>query len=141
MVRPGPRKGEAHLSSSSFSLPARLLSGPRLGLRANVKGGHSAPRGLPGNANLEQLKNGAKSFQCAVRATPRYSRSPHAQPIGEPSRDQQELVNEFLRLATARVLLDHGADPNAGFLWEGLSPPFTALRRVRMGRGRSADSQ
>jgi hypothetical protein len=25
------------------------------------------------------------------------------------------------------VLLDHGADPNAGYLWEGLSPPFTAL--------------
>ena len=225
------------------------------------------PRGLPGNANLEQLKNGAKSFQRAVRAgdagaaevvrefhprlgqaqpgspeleafkradaqlvvarsfgfpswpklkayvelTPRYSRSPHAQPIGEPIRDQQELVDEFLRLAcltyggddparwakaremldatpqlatasiyaiaavgeaaaaqellerdpeavnrqggphdwepllyltysrlgpthpgrdalaTARVFLDHGADPNAGFLWEGLSPPFTAL--------------
>ena len=30
-------------------------------------------------------------------------------------------------LETARVLLDHGADPNAGYLWEGLSPPFTAL--------------
>ena len=26
------------------------------------------PRGLPGNANLEQLKKGAKSFQRAVRA-------------------------------------------------------------------------
>jgi hypothetical protein len=26
------------------------------------------PRGLPGNANLEQLKNGAKSFQRAVRS-------------------------------------------------------------------------
>src|SRR5246500_5504127 len=26
------------------------------------------PRGLPGNANLEQLKNGSKSFQRAVRA-------------------------------------------------------------------------
>jgi len=26
------------------------------------------PRGLPGGANLEQLKNGAKSFQRAVRA-------------------------------------------------------------------------
>ena len=26
------------------------------------------PRGLPGNANLEQLRKGAKSFQRAVRA-------------------------------------------------------------------------
>jgi hypothetical protein len=30
-------------------------------------------------------------------------------------------------LETARVLLEHGADPNAGYLWEGLIPPFTAL--------------
>jgi ankyrin repeat protein len=30
-------------------------------------------------------------------------------------------------LETARLLLDHGADPNAGYLWEGLCPPFTAL--------------
>lgn len=27
----------------------------------------------------------------------------------------------------ARVLLAHGADPNAGFLWDGLTSPFTAL--------------
>ena len=37
-------------------------------------------------------------------------------------------------LETARVLLDHGADPNAGYLWEGLSPPFTALTGA-FGRG------
>jgi hypothetical protein len=226
-------------------------------------------RGLPGNANIEQLRNGAKSFQRAVRAgdagaaevvrefhprlaqaqphspeldafkradaqlviarsfgfpswakltayielTQRYSRSPAQQPIGEaiPENDPNAGVDEFLRLAclnygnddpgrwakaeellidhpelatatihtiaavgdaaaartlldrdpeaanrqggpfewapllyltysrlgstgpgrdaleTARVLLDHGADPNAGYLWEGLSPPFTAL--------------
>ena len=30
-------------------------------------------------------------------------------------------------LATARLLLDAGADPDAGFLWQGLVPPFTAL--------------
>jgi hypothetical protein len=28
---------------------------------------------------------------------------------------------------TAELLLDHGADPNIGYLWEGLCPPFTAL--------------
>ncbi len=28
---------------------------------------------------------------------------------------------------TVRLLLDRGADPNAGFLWRGLVPPFTAL--------------
>jgi hypothetical protein len=224
------------------------------------------PRGLPGNANLEQLKKGAKSFQRAVRAgdagaaefvrefhprlpdaqpgspelnrftrtdaqlviarqfgfaswpklkahlelVARYACSPHEQPVGEPMTDEQAVVDKFLRLAcmtygdddpdrfrrarslleqrdwlarasihtiaatgevdaarelldrdpsqasllggphgwepllyltysrvplgpgcsgvaVARLLLEHGADPNAGFLWEGLIPPFTAL--------------
>ena len=223
-------------------------------------------RGLPGNANLEQLKNGAKSFQRAVRAgdagaaevvrefhprlsearagspaldgftradaqlvvarqfgfsswpklkahlelVARYARSPHEQPVGGPLTDEQAVVDEFLRLAclnygdddpdrfrraqslleqhdwlaranihtiaatgeadaarelldrdrsqaslvggpfgwepllyltysrvplgpgrsgvaVARLLLEHDADPNAGYLWEGLIPPFTAL--------------
>lgn len=33
-------------------------------------------------------------------------------------------------LAAATLLLDAGADPNAGFLWGGLTPPFTALTGV-----------
>jgi hypothetical protein len=215
------------------------------------------PRGLPGNANLEQLKKGAKSFQRAVRAgdvgaakvvrefhprlgdaqaaspeldaftradaqlvvarsfdfpswprlksyletTGRYARSPHDEPASESRADEflrlacltyggddrarwrqarellaahaelarasihaaaaagdlgaaRELLAEDPRrasleggphrwepllyltysrvasgdaVAVARLLLDHGADPNAGYLWEGLSPPFTAL--------------
>jgi ankyrin repeat protein len=30
-------------------------------------------------------------------------------------------------LPSAEVLIGAGADPNAGFLWDGLAPPFTAL--------------
>jgi ketosteroid isomerase-like protein len=232
------------------------------------------PRGLPGNANLEHLKKGAKSFQRAVRAgdagaaevvrefhprlsdaepgsaelerftradaqlvvarqfgfaswpklrahlelVARYARSPHEQPIGGPLIDQQAVVDEFLRLAcltygdddrarlqraeslleehawlaranihtiaatgevdaardvldrdpaqaslvggpyrwepllylaysrvglgpgrsavaVARLLLEHGADPNAGYLWEGLVPPFTVLTGALGGGG------
>jgi hypothetical protein len=232
------------------------------------------PRGLPGNANLEQLRNGAKSFQRAVRAGdagaaevvrefhPRladaqpgspelqrftradaqlvvarrfafaswpklkahlelvehYARSPHEQPVGGPLADERAFVDEFLRLAcltygdddpdrprrarsmleehdwlahasihtiaatglvgaarellqrdpsqaslvggphrwepllyltysrvgagpgrsavgVARLLLEHGADPNAGYLWEGLVPPFTALTGALGGGG------
>jgi len=37
-------------------------------------------------------------------------------------------------LEVARILLGHGADPNAGFLWEGLTSPFTALTGA-FGRG------
>ncbi len=232
------------------------------------------PRGLPGNANLEQLRNGAKSFQRAVRAgdagavevvnefhprlatvrpgspdlvgftradallvvarrfgfpswaklkahlelVERYARSPHQQPVGGLLPDDQAVIDEFLRLAclnygdddpdrfrraelllqkhewlarasihtiaatgevgaarelldrdpsyaslvggpygwepllyltysrvplgpgrsgvgVARLLLEHGADPNAGYLWEGLIPPFTALTGALGGGG------
>jgi ankyrin repeat protein len=232
------------------------------------------PRGLPGNANLEQLRKGAKSFQRAVRAgdagaaafvrefhprlpdaqpgspelnaftrtdaqlviarqfgfsswprlkahlelIARYARSPHEQPVGGPLADERAVVDEFLRLAcltygdddpvrlrraqsllqehgwlarasihtiaasgevdgarellgrdpsqaslvggphgwepllyltyarvplapgrspltVARLLLEHGADPNAGYLWEGLIPPFTALTGALGGGG------
>jgi len=30
-------------------------------------------------------------------------------------------------VGVARLLLDHGADPDAGYLWDGLPSPFTAL--------------
>lgn len=38
------------------------------------------------------------------------------------------------QLEIARRLLENGADPNAGYLWEGLPSPFTALTGV-FGRG------
>ncbi|HET7050318.1 MAG TPA: ankyrin repeat domain-containing protein [Solirubrobacteraceae bacterium] len=231
-------------------------------------------RGLPGNASLEHLKHGAKSFQRAVRSgdpgaaevvrefhprlhdvqpdaqelerfsradallvvarsfgfaswaklkahlelVGRYARSPHKQPVGGPLSDERAIIDEFLRLAcltygddeparlrrahsmleehdwlaratihtiaaagevdaarglldrdpaqaslvggpygwepllyltysrvapapgrsavgVARLLLEHGADPNAGYLWEGLVPPFTALTGALGGGG------
>jgi hypothetical protein len=36
-------------------------------------------------------------------------------------------VSEEATVRSARLLLDHGADPNAGYLWHGLLTPFTAL--------------
>jgi hypothetical protein len=36
-------------------------------------------------------------------------------------------ATEAATLGSARLLLEHGADPNAGYLWHGLCPPFTAL--------------
>ena len=38
-----------------------------------------------------------------------------------------DAVPERSSLDCARLLLEAGADPDAGFLWEGLAPPFTAL--------------
>jgi ankyrin repeat protein len=36
-------------------------------------------------------------------------------------------MSEEATLGTARALLEHGADPNAGYLWHGLYPPYTAV--------------
>ncbi|HEX9042818.1 MAG TPA: ankyrin repeat domain-containing protein [Trebonia sp.] len=36
-------------------------------------------------------------------------------------------VSEEATIRSARLLLDHGADPDAGYLWHGLTSPFTAL--------------
>jgi ankyrin repeat protein len=38
----------------------------------------------------------------------------------------------------ARLLLDAGADPNAGYLWEGLCPPFTAVTGALGSSGENA---
>lgn len=40
-------------------------------------------------------------------------------------------------VGTLRVLLRHGADPDAGFLWQGMPSPFTALTGVLGGGERS----
>jgi hypothetical protein len=39
-------------------------------------------------------------------------------------------ISKAAALGTARLLLDHGADANSGYLWHGLYPPFTALTGV-----------
>jgi ankyrin repeat protein len=36
-------------------------------------------------------------------------------------------ITEHAALESARLLLDAGADPNAGYLWHGNCPPFTVL--------------
>ena len=40
------------------------------------------------------------------------------------------LLDSARFLDSARLLLDAGADPNAGYLWRGLASPFTALTGV-----------
>jgi hypothetical protein len=42
-------------------------------------------------------------------------------------------------VAAAQALLAHGADPNAGYLWDGLVPPFTVLTGV-LGGGERQES-
>ena len=36
-------------------------------------------------------------------------------------------ISEGAAVRSARLLLGHGADPNAGYLWHGMIPPFTVL--------------
>jgi hypothetical protein len=60
--------------------------------------------------------------------------------LGGPHRWEPLLYLAYSRatgdgaLEVARLLIDAGADVNAGYLWEGLSPPFTALTGA-FGRG------
>ena len=60
--------------------------------------------------------------------------------LGGPHRWEPLLYLAYSRatgpqaLDVARLLLDHGADANAGFLWDGLPSPFTALTGA-FGRG------
>jgi ankyrin repeat protein len=39
-------------------------------------------------------------------------------------------IEQSAVLGAARLLLEHGADPNAGYLWHGLPTPFTVLTGV-----------
>src|SRR5580700_11608292 len=39
-------------------------------------------------------------------------------------------IDETVVLTTTRMLLQAGADPNAGYLWHGLPTPFTVLTGV-----------
>lgn len=64
--------------------------------------------------------------------------------VGGPFRWEPLLYLTYARLplsaarspiAVARLLLEQGADPNAGYLWEGLIPPFTALTGALGGGG------
>ncbi|HEY7143767.1 MAG TPA: hypothetical protein VH637_05920 [Streptosporangiaceae bacterium] len=43
-------------------------------------------------------------------------------------------ISEAATVRAAQLLLDHGADANAGYLWHGLTTPFTALTGA-MGSG------
>ncbi len=54
-----------------------------------------------------------------------YSRIDPARFASHPTLAQS--AEQWSTIETVQALLDRGADPNAGFLWRGLVPPFTAL--------------
>lgn len=56
------------------------------------------------------------------------------EPTGPADAASSRSGPERSTLSAARLLLDAGADANAGFLWRGLVPPFTAVTGA-LGRG------
>jgi hypothetical protein len=66
---------------------------------------------------------------------------PHAwAPLLYAAYSRVPLGHDQSTLDAARVLLEHGANPDAGFLWEGLPSPFTALTGA-FGGGEDAVNQ
>lgn len=76
---------------------------------------------LAADAGLASRQGGPFDWEPLLYLT--YSRLPGGDPV-----------------AAARLLLDAGADPNAGYLWEGNCPPFTALTGA-FGEGEDAVNQ
>jgi len=52
----------------------------------------------------------------------------------------ESLERQHSTLGAARLLIERGADPNAGFLWRGLVPPFTAITGA-FGEGEGGKNQ
>lgn len=99
----------ANPAAGSSSVFAAAAVGDHAGVRTFV----AADRGAAGRSG------GPFDWPPLLYAT--YSRLV----TGDPGHDFVE---------TVRVLLRAGADPNSGFLWDGLLPPFTALTGA-VGRG------
>jgi len=49
-------------------------------------------------------------------------------------------ISEEATVRSAQLLIEHGADPNAGYLWHGLMPAFTALTGA-LGSGEEGQPQ
>src|SRR5204862_99380 len=103
--------------------------------------GHQAPREeavvptvrLPDDPSLEQLKNQAKTLQRFVRAgVPEALQQvrefhPRMKNVAADTREATSFSRADAQLVVARRLRDSGADATAGYLWEGLPSPYTAL--------------
>ena len=80
---------------------------------ASVVGDVAAVKRLAaGHPELVNKKGGPFNWEPLLYAC--YSRYPSQEP-------------EFSTFGVAEILLNAGADPNAGFLWKGMLSPFTAL--------------
>jgi hypothetical protein len=76
----------------------------------------AAARHLAADADVARQEGGPYRWQPLLYVT--YSRLPVDSPMPV----------DFV--GVARLLLEHGADPNNGYLWDGLPSPFTALTGV-----------
>src|ERR1700723_1438295 len=108
-----------------------------------------ARAGVPGALDLvaEHHPKGAHPVpltRAQLRGARHYRFAPRARLVADPALPSREggpygwepvlslasarhdpRISQEAALGTARALLEHGADPNAGYLWHGLYPPYT----------------
>ncbi|NRQ30718.1 ankyrin repeat domain-containing protein [Nonomuraea sp. NN258] len=82
---------------------------------------------LAGDPALARAQGGPFGWEPLLYLAYARLRPPADARPGTSDRHPAEARTPGRYLAAAGLLLNHGADPDAGFLWDGLTSPFTAL--------------
>ncbi|MDH3300406.1 MAG: hypothetical protein OES24_07860 [Acidimicrobiia bacterium] len=121
----------ACVSYNPIDVHARLAEATRL-LAADPSLGTGSPAAMAVTGQYRRLAEALDEDRAAAKRPT----GPNRWPLLLYCTYSREMADgaDCSAVETVRLLLAHGADPDAGFLWHGLVPPFTALTGA-LGRG------